>query len=206
MKWFEHECDSLENPKIKRLMMSHGAKGYVICFGTFEKIGKYGDNKLRLNLKKYPKTLLAEAFSVSIETLDKVWVYMCEEKMLSSKHLKENTLYSPKLRERCDQYHKKIQRKSRQGSDNIPVDKKRREEITLHYAKLKKYNIEDFSPSDYGRIGKAIKTLVKRTDNLELIIKAITWVSKQGYTEWTLETVDKSWLRFVSSKKKVRYE
>ena len=218
MKWFEHECDALENPKIKQIINEFGHTGYLICFGTWEKIGKYGDKFLRLGLEKYPKTLLADAFSTDIETMERVWTSMTKKGLLSPKHLKNNVLYSSKLKERCDQYQRKLRRKSVQGTDNVSleentIDKKRIDKIRDKHLSLQNLSEivlpdKDLLTSYYKRNGKVIARLLKITRNdSDLVCNAMEWVSgvlgEKGLV-WTLETVEKWFPKYLLREKEYK--
>lgn len=119
MKWFQHETDARNNPKIKQLVKEFGPVGYYICFTTFEIIGDYGDKYLRLSLEKYPKSDIADDLRIKEDILDKVWAFMLKKNLLSPKFFKRNILYSVKLKERADEYTKKLRSKSGQYRDKV---------------------------------------------------------------------------------------
>jgi hypothetical protein len=107
VRWFQHETDAHEHPKVKQLIKEFGADGYMVCFVTFEIIGKYGDKYLRLSLEKFPKTDLADVLKIKEDKVEMIWQFMAKKSLLSPKHLREGVLYSSKLKERADNYYKK---------------------------------------------------------------------------------------------------
>jgi len=211
MKWFEHETDALEHPKIKALIKEFGSDGYYVCFGTWEKIGKYGDKYLRLPFSKYPKTLFEEDLRLSIDKIEKIWVFMSKLSLLSPNSLKNNILYSSKLKERCDEYHKKLQRKSRQDTDNVVVDKNTIDKIIIEYIKNKGWEKQsqekNILNSIYKRSGKAAKELFLLTNDIKISLLAIQWtaqVCQQKKLSWTLETVISWYPDYLLHKKTIK--
>lgn len=211
MKWFEHQTDALEHPKIKALIKEFGTEGYYVCFATWEKIGKYGDKYLRLPLSKYPKTLFEEDLRISIDKIEKIWVSMSKLSLLSSNSLKNNILYSSKLKERCDEYHKKLRRKSRQDTDKVVVDKNTTDKIILEYIQNKGWENQakdkNILNSIYKRSGRATKELAILTNNLKDALSAIKWTAQscqQKKLSWTLETVIAWYPDFLLYKKAMK--
>jgi len=70
--------------------------------------------------------------------------------------------------------------------------------IIIEYNRIKYSNKAHFTSSDYKRFYKACKNLfIKASKNTSLILECVGWVSKQGYTDWTLETCFKKWDDFI---------
>jgi hypothetical protein len=66
--------------------------------------------------------------------------------------------------------------------------------ITEYYIILKKWDRKDMDASDYARIHKCTRRLLlKSRGDIEKIKQAMTFVSNQGYMEWTMETVEKKY-------------
>jgi len=86
-----------------------------------------------------------------------------------------------------------------EGTPMVYADKIRIEQIRTEYISLKGFVIKNLLPTDYARMGKAIKSLLERTNgDAELVIKGLQWISKQNYS-WTLETLDKKWIEFTAN-------
>ena len=70
--------------------------------------------------------------------------------------------------------------------------------VVFHYINAKGLNKNDLSRSDMGRLYKASHSLLERAKgDIKIVLAAITWVSKQKYVDWTLETVDKKWADYM---------
>jgi len=78
------------------------------------------------------------------------------------------------------------------------LEKKRIDKIRKEYIKLKGWQEEDLVSDDYARIHKAIKTLLLKAKDDEKALKALYWVAKQGYTDWTMETVVKKYQNTIN--------
>ncbi len=73
--------------------------------------------------------------------------------------------------------------------------------IREEYIRLKGFDPINLSSNDYGRMGRAIKTLLTRANgNTDLVMRGLQWQAKQPYS-WTLETLDKKWLDFMKPEK-----
>ena len=69
--------------------------------------------------------------------------------------------------------------------------------IITYYIDKKGFINEDIDMAERNRYGSRIKELlVKAKGNKELVERAIDWVSRQNYVDWTLETVLKKWPDF----------
>ena len=79
------------------------------------------------------------------------------------------------------------------------VAKTRIDLIRREYIKIKGFALEDFTPDDYARTAKAIKTLILKANNDELVIQGLKWAARQTWCDWTLETVIKKWPDIMKS-------
>ena len=87
---------------------------------------------------------------------------------------------------------------SAEGTPKDLPDKNRIDKIRIEYIKIKGYSLQDFQKDDYARTGKAIKILLtKGRNNADLIIEALKWATKQGWCDWTLETIIRRWPDFL---------
>lgn len=119
MKWFPHDCDAYEHPKLKKLRKNFGHTGEIVYWNTLSIIGRYGGKSLKLSLKKYELRQISDDFGTEVDTLLKVWEEMMDMGSLSRPLFKKGFLYSSKLKERPDEYTKKVWRESRQGTDSV---------------------------------------------------------------------------------------
>lgn len=104
---------------------------------------------------------------------------------------------------RCNWIGKRELPGNSQGVAGEAIEKKRIDKIRKEYIKKKKWEEKDLYPDDYARMGKAIKTLyLKAKGDVERVCQAIDWVSRQGYCDWTLETVIKKWQDFLKAEPK----
>lgn len=68
------------------------------------------------------------------------------------------------------------------------------ENLREYYVKLKGWNPKDLDHQDYARIHASLKRLIlKSRGDEEAIKRAIDWVEKQQYPEWSIETVEKKY-------------
>ena len=132
---------------------------------------------------------------------------MGELKLCDSKSLKRDILYFPKFKERADNYSKYGRRdfedtlntlQNSVSSISISVSKKDIDTIIEYYINIKGYKKDNLTRNDWGRYARSAKILLlKSVNDVEKIKQAIEWVSKQGYIEWTIETVVKKYQDFM---------
>ena len=205
MKWFQHYADSHSNPKVRNLIRQKGCEGYGFLQICREIVCKYGE-KYRLKPEKCWKNLLIEASLLEESTIDELLLIFAENKDIDCKSLEKGDLYIPQMKEYASNWEKRLQ--SNYGVTTA-IDKITLDKIRLHYITLKGWLQSDLSKDDYARMGKAIKGLfVRANKDSELVCRAISWVSQQGY-EWTLETALKKFpdfLRAAPSKEKLEAE
>jgi len=85
------------------------------------------------------------------------------------------------------------------GYAGATLDKNRIDKIRTEYARLKGYALKDLSSDDYGRTGRAIKTLIgKAKGNDQLVIDSLNWASRKKWCDYTLETIIKKWADFMA--------
>lgn len=89
------------------------------------------------------------------------------------------------------EYAKAVQDKRRE-------EKRRKEKIRYYYVVAKDWENIKLTPNDFSRMNKRINELFDRGEgDVDLICRAIGWVKKQGYSDWTLETVLKKFPDFL---------
>ncbi len=200
MRWFKHDCDMHTDLKIQNLIAKHSTDGYTIWVLCLELLGKEGKKGLLNSKSGWQNGLLKVVGWSDNGKLTTILETMAELNLINSKSLKYGNLYVPKFIKRADDYTTRLLRtNSEQDTNNVCVDKNRIEQIRTEYIRIKGYSLKNLSKNDYGRLGKAIKTLLERTKGeVEPIIKGLAWISKQNYS-WTLETLDKKWIEFTAN-------
>ena len=83
------------------------------------------------------------------------------------------------------------------------VDKSRLDKIRTEYMGIKGWLETDLQPDDYGRLHKAIKTLLLKANDDGAVIEALHWIESvsAGKWEWTLETLVKKWQDYLAYSK-----
>lgn len=197
MKWFQHYSDSHGNLKFRPLLKKYGLEGYGLAWVCRELVAKEGKNH-RLRAEKDWKGALKEITGLPLDRIEVQLAYQAELDLIDRKALESGDLYIPKLKEYSDDYTKKIRRMSVHSTDDVRLDNITLHNIRLEYIGAKKLRLEDFSNDDYARTGKAIKVLLFRAKgDVDLVKEAIRWASKQGWCDWTLETIIRRWPDFM---------
>lgn len=212
MKWFQHETDAYAHPYVHPLVSKFRGDGYYGYFGTLEIIGKYCDTKLCLSLEKCSLKWISEQLRIDENILQQIWESMFDNGVLSRKHYQKGVLFSPGLKERCDEYTKKLRRKYGQDTDNVRLHNNTLHNIILHYITAKRLTTviegsRDLRTDFYRRNCKPAKRLYVITgQNMEITKQAITELGQQfdkASLSWTLETIIKhlpDWLKTKKSK------
>lgn len=87
------------------------------------------------------------------------------------------------------------------NSQGTPTPKEYVDQVIAKYAAAKNWVVKDMTGTDCVRVAIVVKKLLKRPGcTIDLILEAIDWVSKQTFCDWTMETIDKKWLDFISKK------
>lgn len=197
MKWFQHYSDSHGNLKFRPVLKKHGLEGYGLAWILRELAAKEGKN-FRVKAEKDWKGALRDITGLTSDRLEAHLSYQAELGLIDRKALEKGDLYIPKLKEYCDTYSKKLRRVFEHSTDNVLPDNITLQNIRLEYTKIKGLRIEDFSDDDFKRSGKAIYALLARAKgNADLVKAAIGWASKQGWCDWTLETIARRWPDFM---------
>lgn len=125
MKWFMHDSDAHDDLKLRKVIRKFGMEGYGVFWMIVELLAV---EENQIDLKKYPVNLLAEDFRVNEARFKSMLALFGQECLLDAKKLDQGVLYCPTLEKRADEYTKRVRRKSKQCSDNVPL-----EENTLHH-------------------------------------------------------------------------
>jgi len=108
MKWFKHDSDASEDPKIQKLIYKHGLEGYGLYFVTLELIARdMEDNLDRIGYLSddWDFDFLANRFGFSP---DKIRTMYSTMKTLGLFDSNSDVIYCPKIKNRCDEYTTKL--------------------------------------------------------------------------------------------------
>lgn len=215
MKWFKHETDALGNLKLQSVITKLGAEAYGYYWACLELVGLQGTN-FRLGAEKDWKVLLKKFLEIDLPKQETYLEFFAEKKLIDKKSLDKGDLYIPKLRERADDYTKRVRRVSEQSSDNVPLEENRREQkrteepfdstsyilkmlsdkqrhikIIGTYWQFKGYEFEtiEAARASIKRDLKPARDLVGYGD--EKILRTMEHLKAKAEYKWTLETVHK---------------
>lgn len=145
MKWFKHDTDASNDPKIKKLKKKFGMVGYGVYFNLLELIAR----KMESNVEEFgflpadwDDESLELEFGLDTNNVRTMFDYMCEVGLFEKK---QGRLYNSKIQSRCDDYTSRLLRKEdynakksnmseqspnsvRTKSDKVRLDKNRIEE------------------------------------------------------------------------------
>lgn len=81
--------------------------------------------------------------------------------------------------------------------DELQKKQKKVWRVVFEYMKIKGYDMKDLNRGDRGRLAKASRMLLERSEwDVEKTLRCLQWGSKQNY-DWTLETLSgKKWMDF----------
>ena len=133
MKWFKHYSDAHDNLKLRALVDSYGWDGYGIWWIICEicaKEGKSEENWGILGYKRWRDEII-RITGVEKKRLYRILNKMAKLRLIDGNELKMGNLCVPQMKEYCDDYSERVQRKSEQCSDNVPLEEKRRDKNRL---------------------------------------------------------------------------
>ena len=189
--------------KIQALMGKHGLDGYAIFNLCLELVGKEGEKGKLNGQTRWQDGLLKVSGWSDKDKLKIILDTLAELGLICGKSLKYGNLYIPKFMKRADNWSKRLLKSN--SVETTAIDNNIIDKIRTEYIRLKGYSLTNLSKNDYGRFGRAIKTLLERTKgDVDLILRGLEWIAIQKY-EWTLETLDKKWLDFINPTKKQEY-
>lgn len=133
MKWYKMDCDAQENLDMRKLVDEWGWDWYGRYWAILGKIGMLVTEKnqsfaLQTNdHRPFPVRLLADDLSTTVERLTNFCKYLSDNGLIDKDSwMRESLIYAPKMKERADEYTKKLLTKSRHTPDqevDIEVDK-----------------------------------------------------------------------------------
>jgi hypothetical protein len=184
--------------KIQALIEKMGLDGYALWNLCLEMVGKEGHKGKLMVSTRWQDGLLKVTGWSDKKRFNEILETMGELGLICSKSLKYGNLYIPKFMKRVDDYTaRKLRGEFVDSSEKVPLDKIKKEsidQIRERYASSKGFSLTDFSREDYARTAKAIKNLLlKAKGDEELVINSFYWASKQGWIDWTMETINRKW-------------
>ena len=139
MKWYKMDCDAQENLDMRKLVDEWGWDWYGRYWAIIGKIGMLVTEKRQTfalqtnNGSPFSVRLLANDLGTTVERLSDFCGFLADNRLIDKDSwYKKNLIYVPKLRERADEYTKKLLTKSRQAPEQeveeeveVEVDKKK---------------------------------------------------------------------------------
>src|SRR3990172_3392819 len=137
MKWFKMDCDAQENLDMRKLVDEWGWEWYGRYWAILGKIGMLVTEKHQTfalqtnNGSPFSIKLLANDLGTNVERLSDFCRFLSDNRLIDKKCWKDKKLiYCPKLRERADEYTKKLLTKSRHSpeqevEEEVDIDKKK---------------------------------------------------------------------------------
>lgn len=144
MKWFKHQSDSYSNLKHRQVIAEFGVEAYGLYWICVELVAQQGE-KSRIKGFKGWKKMLELASGLSEQVIDKHLSLFATVRLIDKKGLEMGHLYIPKIRDYSDEYTDKKRRVSRQGRDNVGLDKNRLEENRTDKNRLDKSGLGEGS-------------------------------------------------------------
>jgi Domain of unknown function (DUF4373) len=135
MKYFGHDCNAGDDPKLIKVRLKYGITGYGVYFRCLEFIGTKMSEQCRDCVLEPDLELLEHDFHLPQQKIKDILEYLVEVGLFDK--TKEGKYRNLKLWDRKDEYTEKRARKmegqgkanvptvSRQGKDNVPLKEKK---------------------------------------------------------------------------------
>ena len=177
MKWFRHDSDSHTNAKMRLILRENSAEGYGICWICRELVAKDGIN-FRIKAEKEWKNTLKDVTGLSVEKIDSILAYQGKIKAICPNALKKGDLYIPKMKEKADDYAKRVRRLSEQTSDKVPLHNNTLQDITKQHSSTpgvpKAFELwDELYKTATGE--KYLFSGARNGKNFKILIDAYTW-------------------------------
>lgn len=104
MRWFAHQTDAGEDPKIVKVCLKFGGDGYMLYFRTLELQG-------REEKPLQPDFSLAHAMFLEEKRMREIYAYFAEIGLIDAEQWKAGAVFVPKLFDRADNYTKQKMRR-----------------------------------------------------------------------------------------------
>lgn len=156
MKWYKMDCDAQDNLDMVKLVDEWGWEWYGRYYAILGKIGMLVTERRQTfalqtnNGCPFPVKLLSNDLGTNVERLTNFLNYLSDNNLIDKKAWREKGLiFCPKLRERADEYTKKLLTKSRQSPDqeeeeevDIEEDKNKKDIVTRQKATTERELLE----------------------------------------------------------------
>ena len=157
MKWLKMDCDAQENLDMRKLVDAWGWEWYGRYWAILGKVGMLVTESRQTfalqtnNGDPFPVRLLSNDLGTTVERMTDFLSYLADNRLIDKRAWSEKALiYVPKLKDRADEYTKKLLTKSRQTpeqEEEEEVDKKKKEntkdKIRGHPTKLSNPNLDE---------------------------------------------------------------
>jgi len=207
MKWFKHDSDALNDPKIKSLKFKYGMEGYGIYFGLLELIARDVEDDLDnvgLLSEDWSDDLLLGEFGVSSDKLREVFSYMSKVGLI----IEENgSIRIPKIAERTDDYVSRLLRNEGKKESSPNIVRTKSNKVVLEQNRIDKNRIDnketikekkslDYLRSEEGHneIYEKFPDCKKKDLDVE-IEKAIDWLKSKGRVQKDNMAFMRNWIR-----------
>lgn len=144
MKWFQHQSNAHRDFNVEPFVDKFGLEGYGLYWICAEIIAEKGEGYQISEKQGWKRYLISRSRFVEGK-VDEILLEMAELNLIDKKALEKGILYIPKMEKYSDDYTKKIQRVSGQGTDKVRTvsvpdkirvnksreDKKRKDKIIL---------------------------------------------------------------------------
>jgi hypothetical protein len=145
MKWLKMDCDAQENLDMKKMIDEWGWEWYGRYWAILGKIGMLVTESRQTfalqtnNGRPFPVKLLANDLGTNVERLENFLAYLSDNHLIDKRAWDEKRLiFCPKLRDRADEYTKKLLTKSRHSPEQeVEVDTEGEKEKTKDFAPRK---------------------------------------------------------------------
>ena len=147
MKWYKMDCDAQENIDMKKLIDEWGWDWYGRYWAILGKIGMLVNERQQTfalqtnNGSPFSIRLLSNELGTTVERLMDFCKYLSDNRLIDeSAWVNKTLIYCPKLKDRADEYTKKLLTNSRQTPDQEQnkkrIDKEENKDIFVHFQTL----------------------------------------------------------------------
>jgi len=186
MKWFQHQSNARHNLKFQPILEEFGLEGYGMYWILCELVAEQSQNYLITSQKKWKQSLIRTS-GVDPSLLDRMLDAFADVNLISKKWLNKGALAIPKMRDYSDNWTKRPHSNYRATTEQLPVDKIRRDKIRIDKKKVTPH------PSDM-KLAQLLYDLIKKnTPN---------WYHKPNLNDWAdeirkLREIDKQPLEVI---------
>lgn len=143
MKWFKHDTDASNDPKIRKLKKRFGMAGYGVYFNLLELIARKMEDDIEsfgyLDDDWDDESLELE-FGLDPNSVRTMFDYICEIGLFEKK---DGKMYNEKIKERCDDYTSRLLRTSNSKPKKEELKPKKEESTNIVRTKSDKVLLEE---------------------------------------------------------------